>query len=254
VQAVEDLHKALTTLERHLLSRTYMVGEAITLADIVLVSALFYPFKLVLDGGVREAYPSVTRWFYTCVNQPQFTAVLGDVPLCEEALVAAGGSAEASAAAAKRALAAGAAAAGAGAGKKADKADKPKKEAAPKAEKPKAEKKEKAPKEEDADAPPPADIPKEVKKDPFGGLAKTTLNLDEWKRHYSNTKPHIGAMPWFWEHLDREGWSVWRQDYNYNNENTRDFMTSNLVGASPRSAADVAKCLGATARAAVAMP
>jgi len=153
------------------------------------------------------------------------------VPLCEEALVAAGGSAEASAAAAKRALAAGAAAAGAGAGKK---AEKPKKEAAPKAEKPKAEKKEKAPKEEDADAPPPMDLPKEVKKDPFGGLAKTSLNLDEWKRHYSNTKPHIGAMPWFWEHLDREGWSVWRQDYNYNNENTRDFMTSNLVGALTR--------------------
>lgn len=222
-KAVEDLHAALATLERHLLSRTFVVGEAVTLADIVLVAALFYPFKLVLDGSVREAYPSVTRWFYTCVNQPAFAAVLGDVPLCHEALVATGGSTDAAAKAVKGAAAAG------GAGKAEAKPKAEKKAAEPKAEKPKAAKAEKAPAaEEDSGMP---DIPKEVKaKNPLELLPKSAFNLDEWKRHYSNTKPHIEAMPWFWEKMDREGWSLWKQDYNYDAENTRDYATSNLVG------------------------
>ena len=107
-QAVADLHKALATLEAHLASRTFVVGDAVTLADIVLVTALFYPFKLVLDGTVREAYPCVTRWFYTCVNQPAFAAVLGEVPLCEEPLTAAGAPAGTAAAGAAAAAAAGA--------------------------------------------------------------------------------------------------------------------------------------------------
>jgi elongation factor 1-gamma len=84
-KAQEDLHKALATLEKHLLPRTFIVGEAVTLADIVLVCALHYPFKLVLTADARAAYPSVTRWFLTCVNQPQFHSVLGDVPLCGDA-------------------------------------------------------------------------------------------------------------------------------------------------------------------------
>jgi glutathione S-transferase len=37
-KAVADMKKALAALEAHLVSRTYMVGDAITLADIVLVA------------------------------------------------------------------------------------------------------------------------------------------------------------------------------------------------------------------------
>ncbi|KAH1183085.1 hypothetical protein KIL84_004577 [Mauremys mutica] len=38
----------------------------------------------VLDPPSRAPYPNVTRWFLTCVNQPQFQAVLGPVKLCEQ--------------------------------------------------------------------------------------------------------------------------------------------------------------------------
>ena len=36
----------------------------------------------VLDPSVRAPYVNVNRWFLTCVNQPQFKAVLGEVELC----------------------------------------------------------------------------------------------------------------------------------------------------------------------------
>lgn len=38
----------------------------------------------VLEPSFRQPYPNVTRWFTTCVNQPQFKAVLGEVKLCEK--------------------------------------------------------------------------------------------------------------------------------------------------------------------------
>ncbi|RYY35310.1 elongation factor 1-gamma family protein [archaeon] len=204
-QAVQDTNKALAVMERHLLSRTYFVGEAVTLADICLASALFYAFKLVFDESVREAYPSVTRWFYTVVNIPQFAAVLGEVPLCHTALSATG-----AAKAAKKETAA-------------------KKEAAPKKEKEAAPKKEAA-----APAPAPEPIPEPVpekKADPFASLPKTTMVMDEWKRTYSNSRPdYYASMDWFWANLDKSGYSLWICKYKYNEENKRDFMTSNLVG------------------------
>jgi len=33
----------------------------------------------------------------------------------------------------------------------------------------------------------------------------------------------------FWETVDLEGWSLWQQDYNYNEDNKRIFMTANAV-------------------------
>ena len=65
--------QALNTLNEHLSSRTYIVragaphgpsggrhlaaqvGEAVTLADVVLVCALLYPMKLVFDADFRCA-------------------------------------------------------------------------------------------------------------------------------------------------------------------------------------------------------
>lgn len=36
----------------------------------------------VLDPEIRAPYTNVNRWFVTCVNQPQFKEVLGEVTLC----------------------------------------------------------------------------------------------------------------------------------------------------------------------------
>jgi elongation factor 1-gamma len=233
-KASADLHKALAVLEKHLLLRTYVVGEAITLADIVLVCALYYPYKLVLDAEARDAYPSVTRWYTTCANQPQFIATLGPVVLADSVTTV--GSVSAGAAAPKGANppaaggkgGKGPAAAGAGAPKeKAPKEEKPKAAAAPKEEKPKKKK------EEDEDDGGDDDMPKEPKKaDPFAALPPSPMVLDEWKRTYSNSRSegYYPSMAWFWANLDREGYSVWINKYKYNEENKVDWQTSNLIG------------------------
>jgi elongation factor 1-gamma len=89
-KAKTDLAAVLGKLECHLHTRTYLGGEQITLADIAVASALVYPMKLVCDKTWLKPFTNVTRWFTTCVNQPQFTAVIGQVQMCKKETAAPG--------------------------------------------------------------------------------------------------------------------------------------------------------------------
>ncbi|CAG8539117.1 3905_t:CDS:2 [Paraglomus brasilianum] len=192
-QAVDNLKKSLTSLEKVLQKKTFLVGERITLADIAVSSALYSAFKMVLDVEFRKNYKNVTRWYVTLINQPNFK-VLADASLVDVAQVWIPP-------------------------KKESKKDQ-KKEQQPKKEKAK-------PAEDDAedDAPPP---PKPKSK--LDLLPPSTFVLDEWKRFYSNNKTRPDAIEWFWKHFDPEGYSIWRVDYKYNEELTKIFMSSNLIG------------------------
>mmetsp|Transcript_20433 Transcript_20433/g.33572 ORF Transcript_20433/g.33572 Transcript_20433/m.33572 type:complete len:437 (+) Transcript_20433:91-1401(+) len=230
-KAKTDLAKALGVLEGHLLDKTYLVGDKITLADITLCSTLVYPMKLVMDAAYRADFPCVQRWFTTVVNQPQFKAVVGEVVLCETELTASGAPAPA-----------------AGGGKKDKKAGKAKggdkkggdnKKGGDKPKKEKAAKKEKAP------APAPAPAPTEKKEEHvLKVLDKTSpspFNNDTWKKEYSNCTSFDAAMATFWEMFDAEGWSLWKCTYNYNAENTVMFMTSNLVSGFVQRSGEIRK-------------
>ena len=201
-KAKKDLNASLRVLEGHLKTRTYLVTEAISLADITLATALLLPFKLMLDAKARKALPCTTRWFTTCVNQPAFIAVLGNTVLCTTALVPKGYS---------------------------EKSAPPKKSG--KDAKKSKETKDKSQKNGTEAAP----APKPAAKKPKHYcelLPKSPFVLDEWKRKYSNAPGGdcYKVMPWFWENLDTAGYSVYMGDYNYNAELTVSFMVSNLAG------------------------
>merc|ERR1712024_415403 len=205
-RAKEDVKTALKSLNDHLLTRTFLVGERLTLADIAVATTMLSLYKQVLDPAFRKPFVNVTRWFTTVVNQPNASAVLGQVTLCTKmAEFDAKKFAEFS-------------------GKGDKKAEK--KEKAPKQEQKKPEKK----KEKKEEAEPEADVPPEPKKaDPFEKMPKGTFDLEEWKRFYSNNdEPE--SVAWFWEHFDHENYSIWRGDYKYNDELTMVFMSCNLIG------------------------
>merc|ERR1712154_473768 len=194
----EDVKVAMNTLIDHLLTRTFLVGERLTLADIAVATTMLSLYKQVLDPAFRKPFVNVTRWLTTVVNQPHAKAVLGEVTLCT---------------------------------KMAEFDAKKFAEFSGKGDK-KAEKKEKAPKQEqkkDEDEPE-ADVPPEPKKaDPFEKMPKGTFDLEEWKRFYSNND-ESESVAWFWEHFDHENYSIWRGDYKYNDELTMVFMSCNLIG------------------------
>lgn len=66
-------------------------------------------------------------------------------------------------------------------------------------------------------------------KNPVELLTKSSFNLYEWKRFYSNNDTQV-AMEWLWNNIDLEDYSIWKVDYKYNNELTQTFMSSNLIG------------------------
>jgi len=201
-KAQEDIKKVLQILDSHLITRTYIVGNTVTLADIVLATSLLELYQLVLDPTFRGPFVNVNRWFTTIVNQPEVHAVLGEVKLSEKAQVAAAPVKE----------------------KKAPKEVKPQ---PPKKEEKKEEKAPEAADEEEEE-----DYEKEdkKKKNPLDDLPKSSFILDEWKRVYSNNDTRSYALPWFFEHLDKQGYSLWRADYKYNHELSKVFMTNNLIG------------------------
>jgi elongation factor 1-gamma len=201
------LGSALTVLNNHLADKTYLVNDQITLADIVVASTLLYPFKLVADKTYLKNYQNVVRWFMTCVNQTEFKAVIGQVTMCKKELTAAGQEAPKAA----------------GGGKKEKKA-----------------KKEKA--VEVDEEPEPAPVKKA--EHPYKIMDKespSAFSMDAWKKTYSNAKTYEEAMATFWELFDSKGWSLWYQNYNYNDENKRIFMAANAVGGFQQRSDEIRK-------------
>ncbi|KAF3037410.1 hypothetical protein E8E11_004717 [Didymella keratinophila] len=69
--------KAVQVLENHLLKKTFLVGERVTLADLFAASIIGRAFRHVLDKRWRDQHPNVTRWFETVHNVPYYAAVAG---------------------------------------------------------------------------------------------------------------------------------------------------------------------------------
>jgi len=202
-----DIRKVLDILNNHLADRTFLVGERLSLADIVVATSLHRLYVKVLDAAFRKQFVNTNRWFTTIVNQSNFVAVAGQTTLANKMEVApAAGPAEEA---------------------KPEKQEKPKKEQKPKEEKPKKEEKPAADEEEvDEDG-----VPKEKKsKSVLDDLPPSKLVMDDWKRTYSNEDTRPVALPWLWQNFDKEGYSIWFCEYKYNKELERVFMSANLIG------------------------
>jgi len=106
-----------------------------------------------------------------------------------------------------------------------------KKEEKPAKEETKAPKKEKAAEQHDDEGDEADDAlaaePKQ--KDPFAEMPKSTMNMDEFKRVYSNEDTATKAIPYFWTNFDKENMSIWFCEYKYPEDLTQVFMTCNLV-------------------------
>jgi elongation factor 1-gamma len=162
--------RGLKTVEQHLATRTYLVTERITLADITLASVITRAAQVILDAELRPQFPNVVRHTETIVNHPAMKDIFGPIEWAEKALQFVPPAKE-------------------------------KKEAKPAAApQPKAEKKPKKAEEDDDED----DnlVPEEPKaKNPLDSLPKSTFNLEDWKRAYSNkeTRGAGGSLEWFYQ-------------------------------------------------------
>jgi len=205
-RAQEDVNKFMTLLNAHLLTRTYLVGERITLADISVACTLLQLYQHVLDAEFRASYVNTNRWFNTMINQPQMKKVIGDFKLCSKKLVF-----DNKKFAEMQAKIRGGDVSSKKDNKKQDKAEK------------KSQEKKASP------APEPVAAPAPKPKDPLDALPAGTFDLEDFKRFYSNNDEEK-SVPYFWEKFDKENYSLWFCEYKYPEDLAKIFMTCNLVG------------------------
>ncbi|KAK9908313.1 hypothetical protein WJX75_005835 [Coccomyxa subellipsoidea] len=217
--AIAMLKKNLGVLNTYLATHTYLVGNSVTLADIIGASNLYHGFTKLFDEAFRKDFSNVQRWFLTLVNQPEFKKVMGEVALAKETMKYEAKKEEKPAPAAK----------------KESKPEPPKKESKP------------APAKEAAAAGEAEEKPAPKPKDPLMQLPPSKMVLDSWKRLYSNTPssefkeicvnglwngadiPKSPTQEHF-EGFDPEGFSIWFCEYKYPEENTVNFIVMNKVG------------------------
>ncbi|XP_030369914.1 elongation factor 1-gamma [Scaptodrosophila lebanonensis] len=207
--AKQDALVVLELLNKKLLDVTYLAGERISLADIVVFSSLLHLYEYVLEPSVRSAFGNLNRWFVTILNQPQVQAVVKDFKICEKALVF-----DPKKYAEFQAKTGG----------KQQQQPKQKEEKKPK-EKKEAKKDEPA---EELDAADEALALEPKSKDPFDAMPKGTFNFDDFKRVYSN-EAEEKSIPYFFEKFDPENYSIWFGEYKYNDELQKVFMSCNLI-------------------------
>jgi elongation factor 1-gamma len=215
-KAKGEVERLLGVLDGVLLTRTYLVGERVTLADITVFATLIDLFKNLLDEETRRLFVNVSRWFDTILNQPQVAAALKkssyEFSYCVTPVkfdpaklkeIQAGGQQPA---------------------KKTD--DKKKKEEKPKA--PAAKKEKESEPAEELDEAELALAAEPKAKDPLDALEKGTWVMDDFKRFYSNNDVDK-SIPYFFEKFDPEHYSIWLGEYKYNNELAKVFMSCNLI-------------------------
>lgn len=78
--------RTLQTLDAHLTTRTFFVGESITLADLSIASSVQRAAGMTIDAAVRAQIPNVIRHLENITSQPQLTAIYGVTPRLEKAL------------------------------------------------------------------------------------------------------------------------------------------------------------------------
>jgi elongation factor 1-gamma len=203
--AKEHITRCLDVLNAYLESRTYMVGERISLADIVLASNLILLYKQVLEPSFRNSFGNVNRWYLTIVNNPEFIKAAGNPVICDKAAPPDHKKfAELHGAQARD-------------GQRRDSQNK---------------KKQEKPKQENKPAPAPAaggDEPAEKEADPLAAAPKGTFDFDAFKRSFSNEDTKTKAIPLLWETFDAQHYSIWRQTYKFKDELKMTFMSSNLA-------------------------
>jgi len=71
-KAKEDLKHSVSILEKHLTGKTFLVGNHLTIADVVVASSLFVVYRYLWEENVRKQYPNVTRFYENVASNPHW--------------------------------------------------------------------------------------------------------------------------------------------------------------------------------------
>ena len=192
------VHQLFDGLELWLSTRTFLVGERLSIADISVACTLNQLFRFNPDAvALSKKYPGVWRLYNTTLQHPKSVEAL-------KKFGATFGFRTVKPAATKP-------------------EEKEKKEEAPQKE---AQKKKDVEDDDDGE-----DHSHQEKKkaNPLDSLPPSPFILDAFKREYSNNDKRTIGSPYFLKNFDAAGFTTYWCRYKYNEDNKMSFMTGNLV-------------------------
>jgi len=80
--AKKNAQKALDILNSRLDGREWIVGNRVTLADIILFCGFSFSLQNAFEPEFLKPYPNFVAWVHRCLSQPHFKTAVGDVVLC----------------------------------------------------------------------------------------------------------------------------------------------------------------------------
>jgi elongation factor 1-gamma len=86
--AVKAIKEAVKVLNTQLTGKDYLVGNTLTIADVVVAVSLVLPFQTILDGGFRKAMGNTTAWMERICKLPEMVNRLGHIKFTQKALKA----------------------------------------------------------------------------------------------------------------------------------------------------------------------
>ncbi|EAL91042.1 hypothetical protein KXW98_002998 [Aspergillus fumigatus] len=82
---LEKLERSLAYLEGHLSGRNWIATEEkLSLADITVVSALYWAFSTVIDREMRQKYPVVVSWYEKTIESEGVKQAFGEKKFIEK--------------------------------------------------------------------------------------------------------------------------------------------------------------------------
>ena len=87
-EALKKLKAATKVLDNHLSSRSYLVGDSVTAADITAGMTLVMAYQTVFDSGFRKGFPHVTEWFEKISSLPNVVRRCGYIKMADKPMKA----------------------------------------------------------------------------------------------------------------------------------------------------------------------
>ena len=175
-----NLKNYLKILENELKGKKYLLGDQITLADIVLFRYLRFFMMFHFPEGMRKnVLPNTTKWFENLMKTNEVKKAYGKIVLCKQPL-------------------------------------KPfiyEKKDEKKQEKKEEKKEHKKEKKEESDEEDEEEKKSKKQKNPLDFLPPSSMDLEQFKRDYMNNKNKKDAVEKFWKVYDPEGYSLWWMEY-----------------------------------------
>lgn len=76
----------MRVLHTALEGKKWLLGDQLSIADIILANSLLYAFQTVLDAGFRKSCKNLDAWATACYALPEMVKVHGNVHMAAKPL------------------------------------------------------------------------------------------------------------------------------------------------------------------------